>query len=265
MNVFLTQRFVKWAAGIFIIALISLPVVKLATAMRPEITTTLPKPTRTKIPEHLLQIGGARALATEIAKYEEILAREDLSPDSRRIYQENLEAAQRELDRMMRPTPNVRKTYGPPPTSTPAPQPTSPLRGIVNDPFPGYFPRDLKIQNFWIGQGARGEHISVAAGALAENPQQGILLVERETSQSVQRLRYLTPVEAGTIRIVGVRGLKLILETENGEIFYFDVQGQQFVSSLAEIVPTVTPYPTPEPTQRTEPTPMSTIPSYPYP
>ncbi len=57
---------------------------------------------------------------------------------------------------------------------------------------------------------------------------------------------YDIPVKkGGPVRIVGAQGQRLILKTDIGTIFYFDLPSRRFVSSLTEIVPTATPPATP--------------------
>jgi hypothetical protein len=65
---------------------------------------------------------------------------------------------------------------------------------------------------------------------------------------------YRTPVDTGTLTINGAQDARLILLSTNGTTFYFDVPARRFVSSLTEVVPTITPWPTytsmPSPTSR---------------
>lgn len=55
---------------------------------------------------------------------------------------------------------------------------------------------------------------------------------------------YVVPVKANSVKIGDAQGERLILETSEGQILYFDVPGQSFVTSLTEVVPTVTAMPT---------------------
>ena len=52
---------------------------------------------------------------------------------------------------------------------------------------------------------------------------------------------YNTPSKKGPVRIVGAQGQRLILKTDDGTTLYFDFPSRRFVSSLTEIVPTITP------------------------
>ena len=52
------------------------------------------------------------------------------------------------------------------------------------------------------------------------------------------------PTRSGRPEIIDAIGKRLIIETETGDIFYFDVPAGQFASSLTAILPTMTPGPT---------------------
>ena len=93
---------------------------------------------------------------------------------------------------------------------------------------------------------------SVFAGSDYSDPTQGMVYVSVFTADGSE-LRdggyYPTATHSGAVHIVGAQGQRLILLSEDGETFYFDVPGQQFTASLTESVPTVTPWPiTPRPT-----------------
>ncbi|MBI4630624.1 MAG: hypothetical protein HY740_02705 [Chloroflexi bacterium] len=55
---------------------------------------------------------------------------------------------------------------------------------------------------------------------------------------------YETPIKAGDLSIVGAQGEILILRSNNGTTFYFDVAGEKFLLSLSDTAATVTPFPT---------------------
>ena len=55
--------------------------------------------------------------------------------------------------------------------------------------------------------------------------------------------QYPTPDRSGAVRIVGAQGMRLILASTSGETYYFDVPGEQFTTSLSDIVPTATTWP----------------------
>jgi hypothetical protein len=52
-----------------------------------------------------------------------------------------------------------------------------------------------------------------------------------------------SPIQAGELTITGAVGERLVLTSEQGQTFYFDVPSLRFVDNLEEIVPTATPAP----------------------
>ncbi len=114
------------------------------------------------------------------------------------------------------------------------------------------------IENSWVFE-TQDRIYSVYAGARREegHPQpksamQGVVFVQVYTPSG----DYLpgggmfdVPVKnGGSVKIVGAQGQRLILKTDNGTTFYFDVPTRQFVSGLASatvtpVKPTVPPYP----------------------
>lgn len=49
------------------------------------------------------------------------------------------------------------------------------------------------------------------------------------------------PVKSGRIKVVDARGQRLVMQAENGMVFYFDVPTRQFVTSLDSPTPIATP------------------------
>jgi hypothetical protein len=119
----------------------------------------------------------------------------------------------------------------------------------IQDNGGGDFPveSDFDIQNMW--RGADG--IRVYAGRLRSDPTQGLVIVAGRGVIA----QYPTSIKAGSLRIIDERNLRLTLLSTHGATFYFDVPGEQFVSSLSEVVPTVTPLPKDMPTATPIPTP----------
>jgi hypothetical protein len=107
---------------------------------------------------------------------------------------------------------------------------------------------DVIIKNHWQDViNENGEWASMYAGSLYTDPTHGLVLVITQGPL----VTYLTPIKAGALRIVDVQNLHLVLLSDGGTTFYFDVLGQSFVDSLTEVAPTVTPYrsSTPTPTE----------------
>ncbi len=138
-------------------------------------------------------------------------------------------------------------------TANPIVQGTPPTGILEEGGADFYYPTyDVIIYNKWQDVvNENGEWGLVYAGSMYTDPTQGLVLIP---SQPVQI--YLTPIKAGSVRIVAVQNLRLTLISENGTTFYFDVPGRRFVDSLTEVAPTVTPYlsSTPTPTETPAPT-----------
>lgn len=112
--------------------------------------------------------------------------------------------------------------------------------GIIQNPSVPFSPLSYLIENGW-QEKINNEYVTVFAGAGRKDPAQGILIVE--TENPLRFKFYNTPQKSGSVKIVDFKGFQLVLQAENKDIFYFDVPGQQFIMTLGETVPTVTPMP----------------------
>lgn len=106
----------------------------------------------------------------------------------------------------------------------PEPWPT----GIIDDsevpPRSG-----LVGENRWVGR-VGGEQIAVFAGASERHPRQGLLIMLIQAPDyNVRFDEYLTPRASGSVRVIRADGLRLILESETGDTFTFDVENREFV------------------------------------
>lgn len=79
------------------------------------------------------------------------------------------------------------------------------------------------------------------AGPGGEETPQGVIVVQvwqisvkdnLATTDLIGQAEYQTPVQAGSVRIVDARSERLVLQSTNGTVFYFDVPSRQFVPSL---------------------------------
>ena len=114
--------------------------------------------------------------------------------------------------------------------------------GIIEHPSVPFSRTEYVITNAWQDM-VDGEYVLVFAGTLATDPEQGVIIVFRESLRQFRR--YSTPTKSGTISIVDTKGLRLIIRSSyNNLIYYFDVPAQKFVNSLDAIVPTATAFPT---------------------
>ena len=100
---------------------------------------------------------------------------------------------------------------------------------IINREGPVPLPSEFfKIENVWVGN-VGGTDIQVYAGLEREkiNPPQGVLVVDPIAPDSAVQpavTEYLTPVQAGAVRITSFSGTKLtVSETTGSKQFVFDV------------------------------------------
>ena len=141
--------------------------------------------------------------------------------------------------------------YGPVPDTTPAG-----AGGIVA--IRGPFQSSMFLgENAWYMDTEGGRtRLVVYAGAVPENAtltdpvRQGAVIVQverlslqdgRTVAEMLESHLYLTPQQAGPVRVIGAAGEQLELQSTTGVIFYFDVPSRQFVSSLTDGSPTPTP------------------------
>jgi hypothetical protein len=97
--------------------------------------------------------------------------------------------------------------------------------------------------------------ITVWPGYMNASPTQGILWVQITGHHNSynDRLVVQSPIPAGKLMITGAIGERLILNSEQGQIFYFDIPSLRFVNSLTENVPAATPIPTVNPSTQDAP------------
>jgi hypothetical protein len=175
------------------------------------------------------------------------------------IDQTEMAAALTPHPKVLKPTPVGLPTIALPPTAFP------PLAGsnFVGNPGvsagagfiahglrPYYVADGFNSENMWIEDNdTRTLRTFVSLGYLSgpggEITLQGAVDVRvlNPAYALVYQKRVLTPTQAGPIHVVDAVGERLILQSTNGTIFYFDVPTRQFVSSLDVVVPTFTPSP----------------------
>lgn len=86
--------------------------------------------------------------------------------------------------------------------------------------------------------------IWVRGGQARELPVQGAIRISSSTDSYTSDVVIESPVQAGALNIIDAVGERLILTSEQGQTFYFDVPSQRFVDSLEEPIPSATPPPT---------------------
>jgi hypothetical protein len=152
------------------------------------------------------------------------------------------------------PDPSVTyKFFEPPSTLSPAE-----LTGLPSTPAGNGYLTDHHGESwaFWmrmfIGYGAAwvkddpDDYVIVFPGVDIDDEEQGVITLNRPfLNADWYDQRWIdTPIKSGGVWIVDAVGDRLILESEGGTTFYFDVPSARFVSSLSEVVPSMTPAPT---------------------
>lgn len=114
--------------------------------------------------------------------------------------------------------------------------------GMHMSQYMGSFHGNLLV---WVTETGDGKAILVYAGVDADNQEQGLLYVVREgTIWQGYGEKFVFPTRSGKPTIIDAIGSRLIIKTEDGDTFYFDVPAGQFAATLTEILPTMTPGPT---------------------
>lgn len=137
-------------------------------------------------------------------------------------------------------------------TMTTYPSPERPV-GICDCVDLGMLKMNYNLLNSWQRQ-IDGHWARVEAGSLKDDPTQGILA---EAWEGVGGADILIPGKTGPVRIIAENNNRLTVQPANGgDLLYFDVPGFALVSSLSEVVPTITPRPsdTPVPPTPLQPT-----------
>lgn len=103
--------------------------------------------------------------------------------------------------------------------------------GILENVDPPSGIQDFSFINRWQGM-VNDLFVSVSAGGLLSDPLQGKLVVETQRIDYSEDLipvqEFLTPTEAGPVRIILEKDLKLVLKSSNGTFFLFDVLSRTF-------------------------------------
>ena len=185
-----------------------------------------------------------------LREYEEALKKEHLSPEMRDSLEKKIEIYRRvateiEMSRHITVTPEPAITRRFLPTATL-------FVGLREGGSSDFHNWEAIIQNIWSQYANNHEHITVYAGELGSEtkyPGRGVLYVLRRTAagRGGNRKEYMLPEGTGWVRISEVKGDILVLTSKEGDTFYFYLPGQEFVSSLTDTAPTVTPLPTPGP------------------
>lgn len=118
------------------------------------------------------------------------------------------------------------------------PETSSYPTGLLEDIQPPFPPMKYAITSTWQDY-VDGLLTRVYAGALGEDPGQGVLIVTQQNSMGGGV--FFPPQKNGALTIISFDGLRLIIHTQTGDELIFDSASLQFISSLEEIQPTITP------------------------
>lgn len=107
----------------------------------------------------------------------------------------------------------------------------------------------IDAQNAW-GGFIDGYRFTLYAGALQSDPNQGVVGLVISLPNGKRFSQFATSSKHGALRVVSELNNRLNLISSDGTVFYFDLPTRQFVTSLTEVAPSVTPSPlvTPAPT-----------------
>ncbi len=176
-----------------------------------------------------VSVAGAGGPQSEFAGLQEML-RGNLDPQLRSSLEQKIAVLQREDQNRAAARSRAPTKPQNPRASQPAPVPDPPRRtGIIEGVMAPFSSQDVQIANLW-QEKVNGQWVQVYAGALTSSSKQGLVIVVTETPTGVIAKRYLTPIQAGTMKIVQANGSSLTLKAANGVIFTFDVGSGAFAS-----------------------------------
>ncbi len=117
---------------------------------------------------------------------------------------------------------------------------------LVEDKYNWYGDADYELSGLIWEEWTYGSEISVRGGRVINSPAQGVVwvLIVPHHLDNQSLIIVESPMQAGALNITGAVGERLILTSEQGQTFYFDVPALRFVDTLEESVPVATPYPT---------------------
>jgi hypothetical protein len=126
--------------------------------------------------------------------------------------------------------------------------------GAIRDSglIPPFYVHDFMFTNVWYKDTDAGTLRTYVYGGFLPGPggelsQQGVVVVQvlkmdtRGDVQPVYYQRFPTRTQSGPVRIADAQGDRLILQSTNGTMFYFDVPLREYVPSLTWVSPIATP------------------------
>lgn len=101
----------------------------------------------------------------------------------------------------------------------------------------------FSVENAWFGI-VNGNLVTIFAGAYTNDTERGRLQVSMMLPYQEFQAEFAPPANHGTLTIVDEQDNRLEILAADGATLYFDVPAMSFVSSMIEVVPTMTPLPT---------------------
>lgn len=229
-------------------------VVGLFFSQSPAIATFV-KPTPT------LEDPVLRAMAGEMAYYDEQLQKENLEPED----QKKLEAERKYAARQA----TERADYLQTPEDVQWAVKQTVIAEITMEPTPTFGRekkkvglRDIDVDFPWVGEAdfstlwtepVGDGYVKFFAGQLKKDPEQGILVIYDESARTVQR--FYSPAKGGGLRIVDVKNGKIELKTKKEKKLFFDYKEKKFADENGMILEAAA----------TPNTPANASAAYPYP
>lgn len=177
----------------------------------------------------------------QIKSYQDELERTDLSSETRILIEEKLNTIS------MMATQRVEgKTYQPTRQASMQATPTIEVAsiklpdGIDNHPSIPFSESVVTVLNSW-RKTTDDRYYLVYAGFLTQDTKQGAILVLHPSTHNF--MQYNTPDNRGGVKVVEEKGTIIILQSDEGIPFYFDIAREQFVDLNGTPIPTNTPMP----------------------
>jgi hypothetical protein len=106
-----------------------------------------------------------------------------------------------------------------------------PFRAGIIEGEPGpFYSGEFSVQNLWQAE-IQGSYVQVFAGALAQEPLQGVVIVLTHSKDKIvgDEQWYFTPMQDGSVRVIEAANLVLHLESAGGTEISFDVVNRGFL------------------------------------
>lgn len=112
--------------------------------------------------------------------------------------------------------------------------------GINNRPPMPKRATDCILTNSWVKTVGKDTYM-VYGGALINDPSQGLVYVESPHKFDFHKI--LSPVKSGALKIISDTNLVLTLQSEKGDLIYFDAQKEQFIENTNMLASPAIAYP----------------------